>query len=177
MKLRIRSLALAPVVALALTACGASEEEYAEAMTDGLSSAESQPISQAKAGCVSDAFVGRLGTERLGEMGDPADLEAAARSLSFPGLNLTEAEGNDLYDDFISCDTDLNGLVTAELADQGLALPDELMECLSKKLSAEQMRGYFVPLMRSGQTDIKRPVMKKIERGVVTCAEEFGPQG
>lgn len=176
--LRIRSLVLVPVVALAVTACGgASEEDYADAMSSGLSSAETQPLASDKADCVSEAFVGRIGTDRLGELGDPADLEASARTLSFPRLNLTEPEGNALFDDFVNCGADMSGRVMAELGGQGLALPDELMSCIEEALPNEQLRGYFVPLMRTGETEFKRPLLKKIEGRVGTCAEEFSAQG
>lgn len=178
MNLRIRTLALVPVVALAVTACGsASEEDYSDSMSSGLSSAETQPLSGDKADCVSEAFVGRIGTDRLGELGDPADLEASARSLSFPALNLTEAEGNELFDDFVDCGADMGGRVVAELAGQGLALPEQVLTCLENALSDGQMRGYFVPLMRSGETQFKPPVLKKIERKLVRCADKVGLEG
>lgn len=174
MNLCIRTLALGPVVALALTACGgASEEEYAEAMTSGLTSAESQPLSEQKADCVSDDFVGRLGLDRVEEIGDPADLEVAARSLSFTGLNLTEAEGNELFDDFVGCGADMEGRVMAELQTQGLALPEQMLECVEGALSEGELRSYFVPLMRSGEAEVGKPMMAKLERELVTCADSM----
>lgn len=173
MNLRLRSLALVPVVALVLTACGASEEDYEDAMTSGLSSAETQPLSRADAQCVSRKFVGRMGAERMGEAGDPGDLEASARSLSFSALNLTEAEGNELYDDFVDCGADMGRRVMAELEDQGLALPPEVVKCLEGALNEKQMRGYFVPLVRTGETELKRSAVVQIERRLVTCADKI----
>lgn len=173
MNLRIRTLALVPLAALALAGCGASEEEYADAMAKGLTSAESQPLSDAKADCVADDFVGRLGVDRMEEIGDPADLEVAARSLSFEGLALTEPEGNELFDDFVGCGADMEGRVMAELGDQGLALPDQMMECLQGALSEGELRSYFVPLMREGEAEIGRPMMTKLERELVSCADDL----
>lgn len=172
MNLRITRLALVPVAALVLTACGgASEEEYADAMSSGLASAESQPLTEAKADCVSDDFVGRLGLDRVEEIGDPADLEVAARSLSFTGLGLTEAEGNELFDDFVGCGADMEGRVMAELETQGLALPEEMLECVEGALSEGELRSYFVPLMRTGEAEVGKPMMAELERELVTCAD------
>lgn len=175
MNLRIRTLALVPAVALVLTACGASEEDYTEAVSSGLSSAQTQPLSEAKADCVAEDFVGRMGADRMAEAGDPSDLEVAARTLSFEGLNLTEPEGNELFDDFVDCGADMGGRVMAELEDQGLALPDEMMECMRGALSEGEMRGYFVPLMRTGETDFDRGVLKKIEGKLVDCTDDLTP--
>ncbi|GGD13386.1 hypothetical protein [Nocardioides daphniae] len=172
MKLRIRSLALVPVVALVLTACGgASEEEYVDAMSSGLTSAETQPLTKPKAECVSERFVGRMGTDRLADDYDAEDFERDAAQLTFEDLDLTEPEANELFDDFIDCGADMRGRVIAALGDSELALPEGMMDCLKGKITEGQMRNLFVPLMRTGKASLDAGSQKKLEKSIVTCYE------
>lgn len=170
MNLRIRTLALVPLVALALSACGgASEEEYADAMTSGLTTAETQPLSEPKATCVAESFTGRMGEQRLNDSGDTADFEVDSRSLTFESLELTEPEANELFDDFMDCGADMRSRVMTALVDEELALPDELMGCLEEAIDEGEMRGFFVPMMRSGDTELDPAVQTKVEGKLVTC--------
>lgn len=170
MNLRIRTLALAPVVALTLSACGgASEEEYADAMTSGLTTAETQPLSEPKAKCVADSFTDRIGEDRLNDSGDTADFEVDARALTFESLELSEPEANELFDDFMDCGADMRSRVMTALVDEELALPDELMGCLEKAIDEGEMRTFFVPMMRNGDTELDPAIQSKVERKLVTC--------
>ncbi|QCX28773.1 hypothetical protein [Nocardioides jishulii] len=172
MKLRIRSMALVPVLALVLSACGgASEEDYVDSMSSGLSSAETQPLTKSQADCVAERFVDRVGVDRVSDEYDPEDFERDAAQLTFEELDLTEAEANELFDDFVDCGVDMRDRVITELGDSELALPEGMMDCLEGKISEDQVRSLFVPLMRTGETSLDAGSQKKMENAIVNCYE------
>lgn len=172
--LRIRSLALVPVVALVLTACGgATEEEYEEAMTSALSTSPTQPLSEEKAQCVADDFVGRMGVDRLEEGGGIDTFKREASTMTFKSISLTEAEANDLFDDFIDCGADLRGRVIAALGDEELALPEGMMKCLKSAITEDEMRDFFVPMMTDGDATLEPKAQKKMFKDVDTCVTDL----
>lgn len=174
MNLRMRTVVPALVVVLAATACGgASEEDYSTAMASGLSSAQTQPLSKPKAECVAEEFVDRMGSERLAEAGEPEDLEADARTLTFEAWELSEPEGHELFDDFVDCGADLRGRILGALGEQDLALPQPLVDCLEEALGEGELRGFFVPLMRAGQDELDPATETRIGRRLMSCADDL----
>lgn len=172
MNLRVRTVVPALVVVLAASACGGdSEEDYSSAMASGLSSAKTQPLSDPKAECVADEFVERMGESRLSEAGDPTDLEIAARSMTFEEWDLSEPEGNELFDDFMDCGADLRGWVLDALGEEQLGLPQPLMDCLEEALGEGELRDFFVPLLRSGQPDLDPGTETRIGDKLLSCAD------
>lgn len=177
--LRIRSLALVPVMALALAACGgdASEEDYADAMTSALSTSPTEPLAETKAQCVADDFVERMGVERLEEGGGLAVFKTEAANLTFTNIHLTETEADDLFDDFVACGADMQGRVLGALGDEDLALPEGMVDCLKNAISEEEMRSFFVPMMTNGDVTLTPAAEKKLAKDLDTCMGDQLSQG
>ena len=177
MKLRIRSLALVPVVALILTACGddVSEEDYTDAMTSALSTSPTQPLAETTSQCVADEFVPRMGVERLEEGGGVAVFKTEVANLTFTSIHLTEAEADDLFDDFVTCGADMKGRVLAALGDAEAALPEGMVNCLRDAISEEEMRAFFVPLMTNGDVRLTPRAEKKLQNDFASCTTDLLP--
>lgn len=138
--MKIRAIGAAALLALSLTACGASDDDKAaDALAAGMmdEAGEELALDQEQADCVGQGMVEKVGTDQLVEYGIlNKDLEYG--ELEVGGIKMSEADAAATADVFVDCvGTDFVGNL---LQTEASALPDAARECIEEKLTDDVMR-------------------------------------
>lgn len=135
---------------LVAAACGGDDDDgavdvddspLAAAIADDVMSEDGAPVTdRAEAECFAGNVVGRIGEDRLGELGVTVDSVG-----DIPDIDFTDDELNTLLDSLTDC-VDLEAAMAEEFAEDFGA---EAAECLASELGEDTL----VDLMRQGFTD------------------------
>lgn len=155
MRRRLTPFVLAAVVPLMLTACGGGEGEsdeakpYVDAMSSSMAEGDS-PMDEEQSRCFSEGFVDEVGIDKVKEQGTPEEFASGAGELDFTKLDLSEDQGNNIYDNFDECGVDLREAMLSELnADD--TIPAESKDCVEDAISEDALRDFFVTSMVDGE--------------------------
>jgi hypothetical protein len=127
-------------------------QPYVDAMVEGMATADEEgdlQLDSEQAECLAPRWVETIGVERLQEAGIEPDDFASDADPDLSAMDLSEDEGNELYDAFGACDIDLKSEFIASLAaDQNLS--DEDAECLRDAFSDDFLRRIMVTSLIEG---------------------------
>lgn len=130
-----------------------AEKPYVDAMAEGMASAEDEELSltEDQERCISARFVDVIGVERFEQAGiEPADLRTDEEALEFTEIDLSEDEGNRLYDSFGACDVDLRQVMLDAMAADEEITP-EMQACMEGAFTEENLRKLMVTSMVKGE--------------------------
>ena len=86
--------------------------------------------------------------ERIEEAGEPQDI--ADNGFEFTKLDLTEDEGNDIYDNFDDCGVDMReALLESMQSDE--EIEPEMAQCMEDAITDDNLRAFFVTMMVQGE--------------------------
>ncbi|WP_162598736.1 hypothetical protein [Nocardioides gilvus] len=161
----LRSLWVLPLLVVLLSACGGESEgdrkdKYIDTMASSLASND-MGVNEAKGRCIGSKFVDTVGTDRLQEAYGLSRFATEAGTLEYPELNLTQSEGQAIYDHFGGCGVDMRQLLFAEFSDPEslgeLAAIPEISEgastCVEKAGTPENMKAIFVSMIVGDKTN------------------------
>jgi hypothetical protein len=144
--------------ALILTGCSPEkpgiEDPYVEVLVDGMVDSHEGELrfTREQAECVAPRWVATIGVDRLVAVG-MSRAEFAADAL--PRLDLTAADGNQLYDAFAACGVDFAGLFVRSLADTN-DLSATVEQCVRASLDDAVLRPIMVTLFVQGDAAYER---------------------
>lgn len=124
---------------------------YVEAMKRSMhaSNDEDFQMSDDQIDCISPRFIDIIGVDRLEANGvTPADIEND-EALDFSELDMSEKEGNALYDTFGDCDIDLREMMLTSMADDDDMTP-EMKTCMEGVFTDDNLRKLLVSTMIDG---------------------------
>lgn len=182
MLVSLRSLFVLPLLVALLSACGGDSEDdrkdkYIDTMATSLSSSD-MGVNEAKGRCIGAKFVDTVGTDRLQETYGLSRFASEAGSLEYPELNLSQSEGQAIYDAFGGCGVDMRQLLFAEFSDP--ASMGELSEipqvaegastCVEKAGTPENMKAIFVNMIVGNETS---DASKVFDRKLKKCFNDY----
>jgi hypothetical protein len=181
------ALGLLAVTGLLVTGCsdddggdGASAEVSAEAQpyVDAMkvsmanSQDESDPfnLSEGQIDCMAPRMINAVGVDRLEEAGvTPEDIENDTDSMDFSDLDLSEDDGNAIYDAFGACDINLRDVMMESFASEDV--PAEAQECIEGVLTDDNLRTFIVSMMVNGEDGMESdPAMEGFMSELMECA-------
>jgi hypothetical protein len=146
---RAAARAAAVALLLALTACGASDDDkaaeaVAETFADG--SDETFQVSQEQADCVGEGFVDEIGVDKLQEYGVITDDLETTRTVS---VKMSKQDAEAAAKVLVDC-TDANQLFRDVML-SGEELPEATQKCLDDALSEELIKDFFAATFTQDQ--------------------------
>lgn len=140
---------------------------------------DGSPVDAAQAECLAERWVGTIGVDRFKAAGvTPEDIASDDYDDDFSAFEITEAEGNELYDGFAACDIDIRAVMLEETADEEMSR--EARACMESVLSEENLRRFMVTAMVHGDDAAEDdPELAELMGGLMGCAfmdmgAEFG---
>ncbi|WP_110180578.1 hypothetical protein [Nocardioides solisilvae] len=156
MRRRLAPLVLAGLAPLILSACGGGGEgesdeakPYVDAMATSMAEGDS-PMDKEQSTCFSEGFVDVVGLDKVKEAGSPEEFGEGTDDLDFSTLELTEDQGNDIYDNFEECGVDLRDEMLKEMSADD-SIPAESKECVEDAITEDALRDFFVTSMVEGE--------------------------
>ena len=146
---RAAPLAAALALLLALTACGASDDEKAaDAVAQSLMQDRDEAfrVSREQADCVGAGFVDRIGVEKLQEYGVITDDLSASDTVN---VKMPKADAEAAAAVLVDC-TDAAQLFRDEVF-SGQDVPDEAQECLDGALTDDVVEAFFAATFSQDQ--------------------------
>lgn len=185
---RIKMLSISVVAALTLVTAGCSDSDgggggnaavteenkpYVEAMATSMRSSnddsEDVVFTDEEIDCIAPRFVNIIGVDRMKENNvEPADI-AADDSIDFSNLDLSDDEGNTLYDTFGECDIDLREKMLTGMAADEDATP-EMKACMEGVFTDENLRKFMVSSMVAGEDAEDDPEIAPLMGQLMGCA-------
>lgn len=157
-------MVLVALGALALGACGDDDDSgggggdvsaearpYVDALVASMQSGGEGEwsLTDEQAKCVAPRWINTIGVDTLKDAGvEPEDIGDDAGS-DLDDLNLTEDQGNRLYDAFGECDVDIAAAFTASLGDDD-SLSEEDRECVAEAFDDDVLRRIMVTAITKG---------------------------
>lgn len=185
MPIRTRALLLAPA-ALLLVACGSGSDgdslpegadEYVSAIATSMTSGvEEAPMSDDEAKCVAEGMVRVIGFEHIEKAGTPEEYEKAEAALNFGDLELTRAQGEEMYDGFGECGVDVRGMMLAELKNVD-TVPEESVACVEGVITEEAVREFYVGMMIGDDAVAESALATGMQKCMEDAANEAAPDG
>lgn len=186
------ALGLLAVTGLLVTGCsdddggdGASAEvsaeaqPYVDAMKTSMANSQDEDdpfnLSEGQIDCMAPRMINAMGVDRLEEAGvTPEDIAADEdNGMDFSDLNLTEEDGNKMYDAFGACDINLREVMMESFSGEGM--PDEAAECIEGVLTDDNLRTFIVSLMVNGEDGMESdPAMEGFMNELMGCATAGG---
>lgn len=173
MLVSLRSLLVLPLLVVLLSACGGEsdrdrKDKYIDTMATALAGND-MGVNEAKGRCIGSKFVGTVGTDRLQETYGLSRFATKAGALEYPELNLTQSEGQAIYDHFGTCGVDMRKLLFTELSDpETMGEVGEIPEisegassCVEEAGTAENMRAIFVNMIVGNEADSASKVFNR----------------
>ena len=157
MRRRLVPVVMTILVPFVLTACGGDDGEggsdeakpYVDEMSQALTG-EDSPMDDEQADCFSEGFIDVVGLDKVKEAGSAEEVGQLASDFDFSSMDLTEDQGNEIYDNFDECGVDLRQQLLDDL-DADNQMPEEGKECVTDALSEDVLRDFFVTGMVDGQ--------------------------
>ena len=146
--MKIRTIGATAVLALALTACGGSDDEAASAAISKSimdSSDETFKVNQEQADCVGDGMVEDIGTDQLVEYG--LITEDMKESEGIDSVKMSEADAQSAADVMQDC-ADIKKIFTDAM---GTGMPEEAAACVDEKLTDDVLNDFLVAVFMDDQ--------------------------
>ncbi|WP_181311978.1 hypothetical protein [Nocardioides campestrisoli] len=144
------------LIPFVLTACGgdgdgSSDEAkpYVDAMAETLAEGDS-PMDKGEAECFSEGFVDVVGIDKVKEAGSAEEFAGESGNLDFASLDLTDEQGNEIYEKFDDCGVDLREELISQI-NADAELPEAGKECVEEAITDDTLRDFFVTSMVEGQ--------------------------
>lgn len=144
---------------------------YVDAMTDAMTADEDMPLSDDQARCFSSRFVDTVGVDRLQAAGiTPEMLSDDDSTMEFTELDLSEAEGNRIYDNFSRCGVNLREMMLESMASDDDLTP-AMRSCMEGVLTDDNLRTLMVMTMIRGSEALEDDVAgSELMSGLMGCA-------
>lgn len=177
MLVSLRSLFVLPLLVVLLSACGGESDDdrkdkYIDTMATSLAGSD-MGVNQAKGRCIGSKFVDTVGTDRLQETYGLSRFATEAGTLEYPELNLSQSEGQAIYDHFGGCGVDMRKLLFAEFSDPAAMgelsqipqVAEGASSCVEKAGTPENMKAIFVNMIVGNEEDNASKVFnRKLEK-------------
>jgi hypothetical protein len=128
-------------------------QPYVDAMVQGMTSTDEESdlqLSPEQAECLAPRWVETIGVDRLQDAGIEPDDFASDADPDLSAMDLSEDEGNELYDAFGACDIDLKAeFIRSFTAEQELS--EEDADCLVDAFSDDFLRRIMVITLIEGE--------------------------
>ena len=183
MSRRTRALLLAPA-ALLLVACGSSKssddlpegaDAYVSAIATSMTAGtEESVMSDEEATCISEGMVRVIGFDNIKEAGTPEEYEKAEASLDFGDLELTQAQGEEMYDGFAECGVDVQQMMLDELKNVD-EIPASAVACVEGVITDDAVREFYVAMM-IGESAADADLSTGMQQCMADAANEAGPE-
>lgn len=150
---------------------GGDGQAYVDAMMQSMQGDEEFPLSDDQAECFSSRFVDTIGVDRLQDAGITPEMMASDDdSMEFTELNLSEDQGNELYDNFGDCGIDLRQIMLDSMAEDEEMTP-EMQTCMEGVFTEENLRTFMVIGMTQGEDALENdPAGAALVSGLMGCA-------
>lgn len=152
--MKIRAITAVGVLALALAACGGSDDEAAsKAIADSImdSNDETFKVTQEQADCIGDGMVEDIGTDQLVEYGIITEDNKASDGIE--SVKMSEDDAKAAADTMQDC-ADIKEIFTGAMGE----LPEEAQTCIDEKLTDEVVNEFLVSVFmddqEAGQQDL-----------------------
>ena len=145
--MKIRTIGATAVLALALAACGGSDDEAAsKAIADSImdSNDETFEVTQEQADCVGDGMVEDIGADQLVEYGIITVDNKASDGIE--SVKMSEDDAQAAADTMQDC-ADIKEIFTGAMGE----LPEEAKTCIDEKLTDEVLNEFLVSVFMDDQ--------------------------
>jgi hypothetical protein len=145
--MKIRTIGATAVLALALTACGGSDDEAASAAISKSimdSSDETFKVNQEQADCVGDGMVEDIGTDQLVEYGLITEDNEANEGID--SVKMSEEDAQSAANVMQDC-ADIREIFTGAMGE----VPDEIATCIDENLTNEVLNEFLVAVFMDDQ--------------------------
>lgn len=145
--MKIRTIGATAVLALALAACGGSDDDAAsKAIADSImdSNDSTFEVTQDQADCVGDGMVEEIGTGNLVEYGLITEDNEASDGLET--VNMSEDDAQSAADVMQEC-ADIKEIFTGAMGE----LPEEARTCIDEKLTDDVLNEFLVSVFMDDQ--------------------------
>lgn len=149
-------------------------EPYVEALVAGMHAGELAgdqiALAEDAKECVASRVVDVIGVDRFEDVGvTPDDLRSQDGVLDFEAFELTEDEGNDIYDSFGACGTDLGDYLVESMT-AGAQMSAEVQSCIAEVFDEGRLRTFMVTSMIKGDAAAETdPEIAPIMEGLTAC--------
>ena len=150
----------------------ADEQAFVAAMVDAMTAEEDFPLSEEQATCFAARTIRTIGVDTMKASGATPDSirDPNSDSMDFSEFKLTEAQANDVYDNFGRGDIDLREAMLTSMSADGEMTPAQ-KTCMETVLSEENLRKFMVGMMMSGEDNLENdPELSEITGGIMGCA-------
>lgn len=193
------AIALVAVLSLFATGCGddggggnaaVSDENrpYVDAMKESMRTSNEEDgdleLSDDQIDCLAPRFVNAIGMDNIEAAGvTPDDIKTS--DMDFSGMDLTEEDGNRIYDSFGQCDIDLRELLMVSMADDE-EMSEATATCMEGVFTDENLRKFMVSSMVNGDEGMEddaemAPIMGQLMgcafMGMGDAFDEAGAEG
>ena len=145
--MKIRTIGATAVLALALAACGGSDDEAAsKAIADSImdSNDETFEVTQEQADCVGEGMVDDIGTDQLVDYGIITEDNKAADGIET--VKMSEGDAQSAADTMQDC-ADIKEIFTGAMGE----LPEEAQTCIDEKLTDDVLNEFLVSVFMDDQ--------------------------
>jgi hypothetical protein len=149
----------------------AGGQAYVDAMVQSMRAEDDFPLSDDQAQCFASRFVNTIGVDRLNAAGvTPEMIAGDDDSMEFTELDLSEDEGNELYDQFGECNIDLREMFLQSMAADEDVSP-AMQSCMETVLTDDNLRKLMVTTMVYGDDEVEsNPELEELVGGLMGCA-------
>jgi hypothetical protein len=145
--MKIRTIGVAAVLALALTSCGNDDEAASKAIAAGVmeSNDNTFKVTQEQADCLGDGMVDEIGTDQLVEYG--LITEDMKQSEGIDSVEMSDADAESAAGVMQDC-ADIKKIFTDAM---GTGMPEEAATCVDEKLTDEVINDFLVAVFQNDQ--------------------------
>lgn len=145
--MKIRTIGAVGVLALALAACGGTDDEAAsKAIADSImdSNDETFEVTQKQADCVGEGMVDEIGADQLVEYGIITEDNKAGDGIE--SVKMSEDDAQAAADTMQDC-ADIKEIFTGAMGE----LPEEAQTCIDEKLTDDVLNEFLVSVFMDDQ--------------------------
>jgi hypothetical protein len=136
-------------------AVGGDAQPYVDAMIESFDSSDPEElqIDREQAQCLAPQWIETIGPERLAEAGiEPEDF-TAEEDVDLSVLGLSDAEADELYDAFATCDIDVREILVQSLVEQE-NLSEEDAGCVRDAFGEDLVRQLTISGLVEGEEEL-----------------------
>lgn len=145
--MKIRTIGAVGVLALALAACGGTDDEAAsKAIADSImdSNDDTFEVTQEQADCVGEGLVDEIGADQLVEYGIITEDNKAGDGIE--SVKMSEGDAQAAADTMQDC-ADIKEIFTGAMGE----LPEEAQTCIDEKLTDDVLNEFLVSVFMDDQ--------------------------
>lgn len=174
MNRRLRTSLVAVCATALLVSCGGEDSESADAQpyVDAVSEAVTAgqiDMDEEQSQCFGEGFVDVVGLDKLEDTGTPEEIGRQFQDLELVELELSQGEGEDVYDTFESCGYDMR----ADLLDSlfaGQKMAEETQTCIEDAVDEDKLRSFVVTMMTEGSEAAQESeAWQDLEAALIAC--------